>query len=212
MRAGALIAAGGPRRYLLLAGLVLFVVSLLSPGIVFRPDARSNPKASECAFAVQDGVVCSSFGFGGAGMTSCGLAKDARPGEIFVDRQKILDYCKGWDAPVAERELGYVVLVSGFLGIFVGVFAWFANPLMLVAVLLSLSRRRVVAMVLALAAVALGLQAYALDAVPFNEASMEPDNLNYVDHLGYGYYLWMASLVAFAVYCCWKPASPAPNG
>jgi hypothetical protein len=209
VKAGALIATGGPRRYLLAAGLVLFAVSLLAPGIVFRPDARSNPKRGECAFAMQDDVVCSSFGFG-AGATVCEVAKEARPGETFVDRQKIIDYCKGWDAPVAERDLGYVVLATGFLGVFVGVFAWFANPLMLLAVLLSLSRRRVVAMVLAVAAVALGLQAYALDAVPFNEASMEPDNLNYVDRLGYGFYLWMASLVILAAYCCWKPEPRAP--
>jgi hypothetical protein len=62
----------------------------------------------------------------------------------------------------------------------------------------------VAATVLAAASIALGLQSYALEAVPFNESLMQPDNLNYVDHLGPGFYLWMASLAAFAAFCFLK--------
>ena len=64
-------------------------------------------------------------------------------------------------------------------------------------------------MIVSAGAVALGLQAFMLEAVPFNEASMKPDNLNYVDHLGVGFYVWMGALVAFAVFCFLKPGDGA---
>ena len=40
-----------------------------------------------------------------------------------------------------------------------------------------------------------------VDGIPFNESSTGPDNLNVVDHLRLGFYLWMASLLVFAAYC-----------
>lgn len=189
------------RKYVLVVGLVLSVGALFSPGIIFKPDARSNPKAGECSFAVQDNVMCESFSFGGSGMTSCGLAQASTPGKDLVDKKKILDYCKGWNAPVAAREYGYAILSTGFLGAFVGVFAWFANPLMVLAVVLSMFKKRLAAMMLSLCSLALGLQSGMLEAVPFNESSMDPKNLNLVDHLGLGFYLWMGSLAVFAAFC-----------
>ena len=63
----------------LIAGLALFVAALLSPAIVFKPDARSNPKRSGCAFAVKDNVMCESFSFGGPGMTTCGVVDGKTP-------------------------------------------------------------------------------------------------------------------------------------
>ena len=189
------------RRRILIAGLGLFVAALFSPGIVFKPDVRSNPKYSECAFAVQDNVMCESFSFGGPGLMTCGVVEGKTSGKTFVDKRKILDYCKGWDSPVAASDYGYNILLTGFLGVLVGVFAWFANPLMLLALLLSTFKKRVASLVLAVFSIALGLQSYMLEAVPFNESSMHPDNLNFVDHLGRGFYLWMGSLVTFSVYC-----------
>jgi hypothetical protein len=189
------------KKFVLIAGLGLFVGALFSPGIIYKPDARSNPKISECSFAVQDNVMCDSFSFGGFGMSRCERVEGKTPGKTFVDKQKILDYCKGWATPVAERESGYKILLMGFLGVFVGVFAWFANPLMVLALLLSKFKKRMAAMIVSAFAIALGLQSYALKAVPFNESSMEPRNLNFVDHLGYGFYLWIGSLVLLSVYC-----------
>jgi hypothetical protein len=183
------------RSLLLITGLGLFVLSLFSPAIVYKPDVRSNPKHGECAFAVTEGVQCSSFSFGGSGMTRCEKVESAPSGRTLVDKGKILDYCKGWQEPVAKVDYGYSVLLLGFLGVFVGVFAWFANPLMLLALVLSKFKKDLGARVVSVMAVALGLQSYMLKAVPFNESSMEPSNLNFVDRLGLGFYLWMGALV-----------------
>lgn len=198
------------RLHVLIAGLGLFVGALSFPAIIFKADARSNPKRGECAFAVKDNVMCESFAFGGPGLTSCGRVERPASGKTFIDKGKILDYCKGWDAPVAGSYYGYGILLMGFLGAFVGVFAWFANPLMLLAVLLSMFKKRLASMILSVAAMALGLQSYMLEAVPFNESSMDPGNLNLVDHLGLGFYLWMGSLVTFSVYCFLKDSAGLP--
>src|SRR5262249_33628901 len=131
------------------------------------------------------------------------------PGRTFVDKAKILDYCKGWDQPVAGVLHGYEILPMGVLGVFLGIFAWFANLLMLAAVLLSAVGKPLAAMILSLAAILVGLQSYGLDAVPFNEASMAADNLNVVDRLGLGFYLWKASLLAFTAYCFLRKAVAA---
>lgn len=132
---------------------------------------------------------------------TCGVVEGKTSGKTFVDKRKILDYCKGWDSPVAASDYGYNILLTGFLGVLVGVFAWFANPLMLLALLLSTFKKRVASLVLAVSSIALGLQSYMLGAVPFNESSMRPDDLNFVDYLGRGFYLWMGSLVTFSLYC-----------
>ncbi|HEY4167334.1 MAG TPA: hypothetical protein VGM96_11180 [Reyranella sp.] len=195
------------RLIVLIAGLGLYAAALFAPAIIFKPDARSNPKRSECGFAVKDDVMCESFAFGGSRMTSCQRGQTS--GRTFVDKAKILDYCKGWDQSVASVLLGYQILPMGVLGVFLGMFAWFANLLMLAAVLLSAFGKRLAGMMLSLAAIALGLQSYAMRAVPFNEASMAADNLNVVDRLGLGFYLWMASLLAFTAYCFLKKAVAA---
>ena len=92
----------------------------------------------------------------------CELVNGPTPGRTFVDKQKILDYCKGWDMAFGAKENGYSILLLGFLGVLLGVFAWFANPLMLLALVLSAFRKRLAAVTVAVAAIALGLQAYAL--------------------------------------------------
>jgi len=198
------VVAGNLRLYVVIAAVALYAGALAAPAIIFKPDARSNPKQGECGFAVKDNVSCEAFRFGGSGSIVCQLSEFNKPGKTYVDKGKILDYCKDWDLPVADSYYGYQVLPMGILGIFLGMFAWFANPLMLAAGLLSAFGKRVVAMILSVSSVALGLQSYALDAVPFNEGSMKADNLNFVDHLGPGFYLWMGSLVVLAVYCFLK--------
>jgi hypothetical protein len=195
----------------LILGLGLFMGALFSPAIIFKPDARSNPKRSECAFAVKENVMCGSFFFGGAGLSSCEVVHGNKSGRTFVDKGKIFEYCKGWELPVADSYYGYRVLLTGLLGIFVGVFAWFATPLMLLAVLLSTFKKHLAATILSVAAVVLGLQSFILEAVPFNESSMDPGNLNFVDYLGLGFYLWMASLVALSAYCFLKTEATPRN-
>lgn len=201
--------AGNLRLYVLIAGLALYAAALAFPAIIYKPDPRSNPKRSECGFAVTDDVMCQSFSFGGPGPTLCQRVEGNTSGKTFVDKGKILEYCKGWDLPVAGSLYGYEILPMGVLGVLLGVFAWFANLLTLLAVVLSAFGKRLAAMILSVGSVALGLQSFALDAVPFSEASMKPDNLNIVDRLGPGFYLWMASLVVFAVYCFLKKPDAA---
>ena len=195
------MATGTLRLAALIVGLALYAAALFAPAIIFKPDVRSNPKHGECGFAVGADVMCDSFAFGGGGSTSCSRAGAGPSTKAFVDKAKILEYCKGWDQPVAGSYYGYETLLLGLLAVLLGIFAWFANPVMLLAVLLSAFRKRLAAMILSAASIALGLQSFALDAVPFNEASIQPDNLNVVDHLGLGFYLWMGSLVVFAAYC-----------
>jgi hypothetical protein len=182
------------RVYVLIAGLGLFVGALSSPAIIFRPDARSNPKRDECAFAVKDDVMCETFSFGGPRPTSCELVERKKSGKTFVDKGKILDYCKGWESPVAASYYGYRILLMGFLGALVGVFAWFANPLMLLALLLSTLNKHLAAMILSVSSLALGVQSYMLEAVPFDESSME---------------LWMGSLGTLSMYCFLKKGRDA---
>jgi hypothetical protein len=199
------------RIYLLILGIALYAGSLFAPSIHFKPDVRSNPKRFECSLAAQDDVVCESFPFGHDGSIVCQPGHPA-PGKTYVDREKILQYCKGWDLPMSHSLYGYEVLLLGALGTFLGMFAWFSNPSMLLGLLLAAFGMRRTSTVLLLAAVALGLQSYALEGVPFNESSIEPDNLDFVDHLGLGFYLWMGSLSAFAAYCFLKrEVSPTPR-
>lgn len=156
--------------------------------------------------------MCESFSFGGPGLTSCELVDGKTSDKTFVDKRKILDYCKGWDSPVAATDYGYHILLLGFFGVFVGEFAWYANPLMLVGLMLSMFKKRLAALIsviLSVCAIALGLQSYMLKAVPFNESSMKPENMNYVDHFGLGFYLWMAALVMFSAYSFLKKGDAA---
>ena len=108
------MATGTLRLAALIVGLALYAAALFAPAIVFKPDVRSNPKHGECGFAVKADVMCESFAFGGGGSTIC--QRGGAPGKTFVDKGKILDYCKGWDAPAAGALRGYEVLAMGVLG------------------------------------------------------------------------------------------------
>jgi hypothetical protein len=59
-------------------------------------------------------------------------------------------------------------------------------------------------LILSILSIVFGLQSYALKAVPFNESSMDASNLHFVDHLGPGFYFWMASLVVLSAYCFFR--------
>jgi len=193
------------RLIVLLAGLALYVAALFVPAIVFRPDVRSNPKHGECSSVIKDNVYCEAFTFGRNGSIVCD--DEAMPGKTYIDKQKIRDYCKGWDVPMGSSSEGYVALLMGMLSIFDGMLAWLANPLILMAVLMSVFGQRRAALIVSVAAIAVGLQSYALDGVAFSAVAV--DGKNMVDHLGLGFYLWMASLVTFAVFCFLKKPTPA---
>ena len=198
------MAIGNLRLSVLIVGVALYVGSLFAPAIAFEPNARSNPKRYECEFATRDGVLCTAFPFGSArGALICGFGRVA--GQTYVDRAKILDYCQGWDVPAAHRALrGYQVLLTGIVSIDFGMFAWFANLLIPVGLLLSAFRKHRAAVIVLVCSVALGLQSFALSDAPYDVPELMSGNRNVVDHLGLGFYLWMGSLVAFTAYCFLK--------
>jgi hypothetical protein len=194
----------------LIAGLALYAAALVAPAIIYKPDVRSNPKYGVCVSTVKDNVNCEAFPFRGDGSLICD--EDAKPDKTYIDKAKILDYCKGWDVPMARSSYGYELLLMGWVVILDGTLAWLANPLMLIAVSISgLGTNRAAAKILSVLAIVLGLQSYAFDGVPFTGGSSAADNLNSLDRLGLGFYLWMASLLAFAAYCFLKKPTPSPG-
>jgi hypothetical protein len=102
------------------------------------------------------------------------------------------------DLPFDEVQYGYEILALGWLGLFIGQMAWYAN-LLLPAILLAIHFRRYqTAAGLAAIASVVGLQALMVSRLPRNEAGV--DDL-VVDHLGSGFYLWEISFVLALAYC-----------
>lgn len=186
------------RFLILIAGLALYVAALFVPAVVFKPDVRSNPKYGECASGFE-GRSCEAFTFGRGGSIVC---EPTEAGKTYIDKAKILEYCKGWDTPIASSMDGYEMLLMGWAAVLLGMLAWLANPLMLMAVLLSAFGVHLVSRILSGLAVAVALQSYLFEGVPFTGGSVDAENR--VDYLGLGFYLWMASLVLFAAYCFLK--------
>lgn len=203
------MAASGLRLVVLIAGLALYAAALFAPAIAFEPNARSNPKRYECEYATREDVFCTAFRFGREGANaSCWPIY--RPGETYVDRAKILDYCQGWDVPVARTATGAWALLTGIVSIDFGMFAWFANLLIPLGLLLSACRKHRAAVIVLVCSVALGLQSFALHDAPYDVPELMAGNRNVVDHLGLGFYLWIGSLVAFTAYCFLKIRKSAP--
>jgi hypothetical protein len=133
-------------------------------------------------------------------MTSCERVDAQTAAKSFVDRQKVLAYCKGRDLPVAAMDYGYEILLMGLLGALVGCSP--GSPIPCAPGSPAGRAQKTPHLIfLVVASVAIGLQSYMLKAVPFNESSIDAANLDLVDHLSYGFYLWTASLVVFAAYC-----------
>jgi hypothetical protein len=91
--------------------------------------------------------------------------------------------------------LGIVCLLLGWTQL-----SWFANPLLLVAAVYVLARRPRWALVPAALAIPIALSALGMDRVWINEAGTEADVVGY----GWGFYLWIASLVAMLGTAVWS--------
>ncbi len=91
--------------------------------------------------------------------------------------------------------LGIFILVFGWIAFTDWVFAWFANPLFLLAVFRSRIERPGMLLVVSIIAFCLGLSAYTLRVIPDIDGTEPP-----VDHLAIGYYVWMTSLGLFVLY------------
>lgn len=83
---------------------------------------------------------------------------------------------------------GYWVLATGWLGFVIFQFAWYANPLNLLAILL-VGRRPAVALLLSIAALTLATQAFLFNEIP----TVSGEEKTYIREFGLGAYLWYLS-------------------
>jgi hypothetical protein len=84
--------------------------------------------------------------------------------------------------------MGYWVLATGWMGFMVFQFAWYANLLELLGVIL-ISRHPNWAMVLAVTGILLAGQAFWFEEIPRDAGAMQ------VVHLGLGFWLWYLGLL-----------------
>ncbi|MFA7277659.1 MAG: hypothetical protein WC101_01555 [Candidatus Gracilibacteria bacterium] len=108
----------------------------------------------------------------------------------------ILKYDEGWPNE-SLVWYGYNVLASGFLGVFVGQFAWFSNITLVVVLMLINSGKYRAGMYWAAAGFILGLQSLQLHTFYRNEGGDE----YIVDYLGIAFYFWETSFALMALYC-----------
>ena len=100
-------------------------------------------------------------------------------------------------AMVLEKETwrGYEVLWMGWMGFFLGQFAWFANLFWFLGLLLAFFRRWILTFILSGLALLISLDAFSFvgTRIPLDEA-----NVNTTLFLRYdiGFYFWLASLAA----------------
>ncbi|WP_107314114.1 hypothetical protein [Burkholderia metallica] len=102
---------------------------------------------------------------------------------------------------------GWEVLLTGWLGVFDGICAWLANPLVLAAWLLTAKRYRTQAVVLAVLALLFGMSFLAQQRISVNEAGdVEPVHLDAI-----GYWCWLASFGAASVGAALLPGRTKPR-
>ncbi len=88
--------------------------------------------------------------------------------------------------------MGYWVFATGWMGFSIFQFAWYANILILMAVLLMTNYANR-AMVMAVFAVLVGGQAFWFESIPGQGATM------HILRLGIGFWLWYASIILMAL-------------
>lgn len=93
-----------------------------------------------------------------------------------------------------DTWFGYGVLFGGWEGLFLGQFAWFANPFWALSLLLAFFRRWILTIIVGGVAVLIAFDAFAFIGarVPLDEA-----NVNSMIFQSYhiGFYFWLASLL-----------------
>ncbi len=105
-----------------------------------------------------------------------------------------------WDVSFNDNIwYGYNILAMGGLGIFVGQYAWYANPLFFLALLFIFFKLYRAATITSLLCFLVGINAIFFEKFPKNEGSSTDNYI--IDHLGLGYYVWELSFVFLGVYC-----------
>ncbi|WP_174975685.1 hypothetical protein [Burkholderia contaminans] len=90
---------------------------------------------------------------------------------------------------------GWQVLLMGWMGVLVGIYAWLANPLVFAAWLLTAKRYRAQAVMLAGLALLFGMSFLSQHQIAVDEAgNVEPVHLDAI-----GYWCWLASFAVAVV-------------
>jgi uncharacterized membrane protein len=111
----------------------------------------------------------------------------------------VLDFSKSdWSHNSEGPMIGYVALIVGWMGIVLGQFAWLANFIWLLSLLLVLFRCWIATVITAILTTLLALQTYTLFShkVPANEAATE---YLYLQEIKIGFYVWIASFLAVGI-------------
>lgn len=111
----------------------------------------------------------------------------------------VLDFTKADGSPTPDGPMiGVVALITGWLAVTIDQFAWFANLLWLLSLLLLLLRRWIPSAITAILSILLALNTYTIygKQVPANEGATE---YMYVQRIRFGFYVWMASFLATSI-------------
>lgn len=186
--------------------LVLYGVSMFLPGLVLNQSPVVPPEAVTEANAVSF-LARHAACWGRDSRLSLapnGDVRDDKGNKLTHDeRQQIA--CRDPDNQTVYR--GYEVLAVGWLGIFSSDFAWYANLLALVALILALmGRAPKTATLLSVGGVLFGLDAFRFTGMPSLDVPGQP-----LDHFGSGYYVWevsLAVLLAAQLITLWQRREP----
>lgn len=88
---------------------------------------------------------------------------------------------------------GYEVLIMGWMGFFLGQWAWFANPFWLLSLLLVFFRRWILTFIVGGFALLIAFDAFSFvgKTIPLDEANV---NTTVFLRYDFGFYFWLASL------------------
>ncbi len=90
-------------------------------------------------------------------------------------------------------DIGLAALVIGWLGLFQGIFAWYANPLWIFAVNALRDKKYKSAVFFSMSSVVLALQVILMLSMDWKVNFIDSE---YVIVPGVGYYLWLSVLIA----------------
>jgi hypothetical protein len=99
-----------------------------------------------------------------------------------------------------ETDPGYVLLMTGWVGILGFMFAWLANIFGPLAFIFAALKMYKTGLVLSAVAFVVALQSFAFDVIP----SEGPGGGTEVDYLGIGFYMWELSFLLIFFYCFLK--------
>jgi hypothetical protein len=200
---------------LLYVAIICYLGSMFLPGVVYKASVYGNDKYvnSPCPAlmgALAEGRTCQVtpeqfISQTGAGWDiRCNLPPDQATNPDLIRQQ-----CVGYDTPLVSSDRGYNLLLEGIFGMLLGIFSWFSNVLILLALLFACQKQFKPGMVFSSLAILLALQSYAFHEKPLDEGVVKSLT---VDHLGSGFYFWILSFILLLLYCVLKPKHEKASG